>query len=32
MWTWGIKVPAGEAYSAVEGANGELGFHVVSDG
>jgi NADH-quinone oxidoreductase subunit C/D len=28
----GIKVPAGEAYSAVEGANGELGFYVVSDG
>ena len=28
----GIKVPAGEAYQAVEGANGELGFYVVSDG
>ena len=28
----GIKVPAGEAYHAVEGANGELGFYVVSDG
>jgi NADH-quinone oxidoreductase subunit D len=28
----GIKVPAGETYSAVEGANGELGFYVVSDG
>lgn len=28
----GIKVPAGEAYAAVEGANGELGFYVVSDG
>ncbi len=28
----GIKVPAGEAYSAVEGGNGELGFYVVSDG
>ncbi|NWJ51508.1 MAG: NADH-quinone oxidoreductase subunit D [Bacteroidetes bacterium] len=25
-------VPAGEIYSAVEGANGELGFYVVSDG
>lgn len=25
-------VPAGEVYSAVEGANGELGFYVVSDG
>ena len=28
----GIKVPAGEVYQAVEGANGELGFFVVSDG
>ncbi len=28
----GIRPPAGEAYSAVEGANGELGFYVVSDG
>jgi len=28
----GIKVPAGEAYAAIEGANGELGFYVVSDG
>jgi NADH-quinone oxidoreductase subunit D len=28
----GIKIPAGEAYQAVEGANGELGFYVVSDG
>jgi NADH-quinone oxidoreductase subunit D len=28
----GAKVPAGEAYQAVEGANGELGFYVVSDG
>ena len=28
----GIKVPAGEAYSAVEGANGELGFYAMSDG
>jgi NADH-quinone oxidoreductase subunit D len=28
----GIKIPPGEAYSAVEGANGELGFYVVSDG
>jgi NADH-quinone oxidoreductase subunit D len=32
MWTWGIKVPAGEVYQAVEGGNGELGFHVVSSG
>jgi NADH-quinone oxidoreductase subunit D len=28
----GIKVPAGEAYSFVEAANGELGFYLVSDG
>jgi NADH:ubiquinone oxidoreductase subunit D len=28
----GIKIPAGEAYLAVEGANGELGFYIVSDG
>jgi NADH-quinone oxidoreductase subunit D len=28
----GIKVPAGEIYSSVEGANGELGFYIVSDG
>lgn len=28
----GIKVPAGETYSAVEGGNGELGFYIVSDG
>ncbi|MFZ0888081.1 MAG: NADH-quinone oxidoreductase subunit D [Candidatus Binataceae bacterium] len=28
----GVKVPAGEVYQAVEGANGELGFYVVSDG
>ncbi|HSK78537.1 MAG TPA: NADH dehydrogenase (quinone) subunit D [Thermoanaerobaculia bacterium] len=28
----GIQVPAGEVYSMVEGANGELGFYTVSDG
>ena len=28
----GIRVPAGEAYSFVEGGNGELGFYVVADG
>jgi NADH dehydrogenase I D subunit len=28
----GIRPAAGETYSAVEGANGELGFYVVSDG
>ncbi len=32
MYGHGIKPPAGEAYAAVEGANGELGFYVVSDG
>ena len=25
-------IPAGEVYSAVEGANGELGFYLISDG
>ena len=30
--TEGPLVPAGEAYHAVESANGELGFYVVSDG
>ncbi len=28
----GAHIPAGEIYSAVEGANGELGFFLVSDG
>jgi len=28
----GIRPPKGEVYQAVEGANGELGFYVVSDG
>ena len=28
----GVKIPPGEAYVAVEGANGELGFYLVSDG
>jgi NADH-quinone oxidoreductase subunit D len=31
MEGFGIRPPAGEAYFAVEGANGELGFYVVSD-
>ena len=30
--TEGIMVPPGEAYFAVESANGELGFYLVSDG
>jgi NADH-quinone oxidoreductase subunit D len=28
----GMRPPQGDAYHAVEGANGELGFYVVSDG
>jgi NADH-quinone oxidoreductase subunit D len=32
MEGYGIRPPAGEAYVGVEGANGELGFYVVSDG
>jgi len=28
----GIQVPPGEAYGAVEGGNGELGFYIVSNG
>lgn len=28
----GQKIPAGEVYQAVEGANGELGFYLVSSG
>ncbi|NIV48888.1 MAG: NADH-quinone oxidoreductase subunit D [Gammaproteobacteria bacterium] len=30
--TEGPRVPAGEGYFAIESANGELGFYVVSDG
>ncbi len=32
MMGHGMKPPKGEAYFPVEGANGELGFYVVSDG
>lgn len=32
MEGYGIKPPRGEAYFPVEGANGELGFYIVSDG
>ena len=32
MEGFGIRPPRGEAYVPVEGANGELGFYVVSDG
>ena len=30
--TEGPKVPAGEAYCAIESSNGELGFYLVADG
>ena len=32
MEGYGIQPPKGEAYFPVEGANGELGFYIVSDG
>ncbi len=32
MYGHGIKPPLGEVYFPVEGANGELGFYIVSDG
>jgi NADH-quinone oxidoreductase subunit D len=32
MEGYGIRPPIGEAYFPVEGANGELGFYVLSDG
>jgi len=32
MFGHGVRVPEGEVYFPVEGANGELGFYVVSDG
>ena len=28
----GLRTPKGEVYSFTEGGNGELGFHIVSDG
>jgi len=28
----GIQVPEGEAYTCIEGANGELGYYIISDG
>ena len=30
--TEGFRVPAGQAYAAIESPRGELGAHVVSDG
>jgi len=32
MFGHGVRPPAGEVYFPVEGANGELGFYVLSDG
>ena len=32
MFGHGVRPPQGEVYFPVEGANGELGFYVVSDG
>ncbi len=32
LWTEGYHPPVGEAYAAVEGSKGELGFYIVSDG
>ena len=32
MYGHGVRPPKGEVYFPVEGANGELGFYVVSDG
>jgi NADH-quinone oxidoreductase subunit D len=32
LYTEGFRPPVGEAYAAVEGSKGELGFYVISDG
>jgi len=32
LFTEGFRPPIGEAYAAVEGSKGELGFYVISDG
>jgi len=32
LFTEGFRTPIGEAYAAVEGSKGELGFYIISDG
>lgn len=32
LYTEGFRPPVGEAYAAVEGSKGELGFYIISDG
>ncbi len=32
LYTEGFHAPVGEAYAAVEGSKGELGFYIISDG
>lgn len=32
LWTEGFCPPVGEAYAGIEGAKGELGFYIISDG
>jgi len=32
LWTEGLKPPVGEVYAAIEGARGEMGYYIVSNG
>ncbi len=32
LFTEGLKPPVGEVYAAIEGARGEMGYHIVSNG